>query len=242
MITAVPLFFFSADHISPLLNELTYLNELLVCPLHNHSENAEQMNAWLKHYRKYHNIKAVTYFKKNICHNAFIQAYEEKLFPISQNFILLTDGDVRPGGTGWLEALKDIHYCDDQVMAAALNLSYHNLPLETFPESTKWVPRGELINGKYIRKQSGLHMALWRTDRFQEFMIWRSLQDKPFTDASFAEFARIRGYHWAVAPYHQAVHMNWDAYANREHPYTKLRLSEDKSIWTSIETCEYERF
>lgn len=139
------------------------------------------------------------------------------------NNVVCTDGDVvLEDVTKTVEAQIEL-LKNPNVLCAGSRIRMDNLPLKTFPESKNWVPAFE-DRGEYLAGPGPHHFLMFRGKDIWPMLLRMREQKQNWVDTAIGDYARHTGRDFAILKDHWHRHLSWDAYADRNHPYTKERL------------------
>lgn len=230
------------DIIKQSLDFLTpYSSELDIIIIENPSKNSDKIGELIKEYGRAGLIKRHYLFDTNITGNAYTQVIKtEADFIKKSKFILLTDGDIKSNNPDWLTEEKKIMRHKD-VFACGISLDMTNLPLKTFPDAKKWIPEDRAVHKDYFEVATGIHLVLFQSRGLLGFMDWMSRNQLAFVDGNMHRYCyEVAKKKWARTKHAKAYHMTWDLYANKNHPYTKFKLSKSfEQTWHHKQTADY---
>jgi hypothetical protein len=216
-------------------------DRLSVTVVENHSEHTQRLlKPFLLGELAERKIDRYILFRRNISNNAMETVLDAGLVPMgSSPVLLLTDGDVVAESAGWLDEQLAILGCHPEVMVCGVPLSTANLPVASFPEAVNWVPPPLAIHEDYVEtRQSGSHLWLLRMTDLRKVRLFRRVTGRRWVDDTFGLYARLTGRRWALTKNAVARHLTWDLYADREHPYTRLRVSQSlRQTWCHYRYC-----
>lgn len=206
----------------------------------NPSENTPEFKLKIDALMKDGKIKNHFLFHRNIRNNVFESVLASGKFPMNHKYVLFTDGDVTTEDDFLSEQTAIMDKCPE-AFVCSVDLEMSNLPTHTFPESVGWVPPLLSENEFYKEGYGGHHLLMMRRDELAPFMSYKETRKWTWTDGSLRQYAYANGKKWAKTKYSKARHLTWDVYANRNHPYTKLKTSSTPTeLWDVAETAGYE--
>lgn len=173
-------------------------------------------------------------FDKNISNNALELVFDSReINTEGSNYIMLTDGDLTVESGDWLAEELFILEKNPDVFCCAISLDTSNLPLKTFPDAIHWIPPDIKIEDSYIEAFTGVHLLVFRTQEFKNFLQWRKENNVKFVDSVLHEYCyKVAHKKWAKTKKHLAKHLTWDIYNDLQHSYTKLKTSKTlEQIW-----------
>ena len=170
-------------------------------------------------------------FEKNISNNAVETILKHEIVTNENPYVLVTDGDLTAQPTFLDESLSIIE--NENVFSVSVALDLSNLPVIAFPEATTWYPPATQ-HDNYDVGYTGMHLTLMRTHDVRNFLGTQ----KRFYDVNLHHFSKPR--HWARTKLHQARHITWDTYRDRNHPYTQMKTNTPfQALWNHDEYAGY---
>jgi len=242
----IPCFVLIFDQVEIIRKTLEFLAEykdrLDVIAMENPSDNSPEIKKIVDRLGKAGAIKRHYFFEKNITSAVFTAAInnEHELLQKSP-YVVITDGDVTVSNGDWLKEELRVLKKHDDVFAIGTTLDKSNLPLETFPDATGWIPEDIHEDRDFFEVNTGAHLLLLRTPELLDFMVWKEQNDLQFVDGSLHRYAaEVIHKKWARTKHAQAYHLTWDLYADRNHPYTKMKLGKGfNALWHHHDTADY---
>lgn len=187
-------------------------------------------------------IASYTDMRDNIGNNAFelILQSVPNLWADS-DYVVITDGDLVPDGTGWLEEQCSILEYHPEIWACGITLDMTNLPVSAFPDAVNWVDPG-VDREDYRLASTGLCLLMIRTSDLVQFVEWHKEHSRyRFGDTVLRKYAkRVATRLWAATRRSQARHLTWDRYADRDHQYTQYKtLRTYAQVWRHHKYCRF---
>lgn len=211
-------------------------NNIEIHVLENKSEFTYLIKPFLLQQLENGYISSYYLFENNLANNAFEIIIARDLKKISNsNFFIVTDGDLLVKGANWLQEELNIMQNNNELFACGISLSLENLPINEFADAINWVPSNIAEFETFFEAKTGGHLLMLRTSDFLKYWEYREKEKLNFTDGSMANFCyQILKKKWAKTKNTSAIHLTWDSYSDRNHPYTIKRLSKDfKQTWHS---------
>lgn len=179
---------------------------------------------------------------QNITGNALgVIIDKEKEFIRKAKYVIVTDGDIESKDKVWLDEEKQILKKHRDVFTCGISLEMSNLPLETFPESKDWLPPDINEHADFFEAFTGAHLLLFRSNELLHFMDWKKDNDLSFVDGNLHKFCTdVLHKKWARTKLTSALHLTWDLYHDRNHPYTQFKLGKSfQQTWYHSKTADY---
>lgn len=208
-------------------------NDLEIIVIENPSENTPIISQYINYLGNQGKIASYYLFEKNISNNAYDVILTHHLEQIKNHqHIIVSDGDVTvKNGKQWLHEAERIMK-NEQVFCCGAELETVNLPVESFPEATNWVP--PLISkGRVNEGLTGCHLLMLRGNELGLFMEWKKENDNHFVDGELHKFCyQTLKKKWVRTKRNLAYHLTWDLYKDLNNSYTKLKTTKSfKDTW-----------
>lgn len=212
----------------------THADRLEIVVIENPSPNTPEIGKYLRKLGGSGLIQRHYLLDENVTGTAYdvVINHEKKLIE-SRKFVMLTDGDITCDSPGWLAEETRVLKKHRDVFACGVTFDQVNLPTETFPEATEWIPPDKSVNADYFETYTGGHLLLFRSFELLNFLDWQQQNDKPFVDGVLHDYCtNVLHKKWARTKKAKAYHLTWDLYKDLNHPYTKLKLSQSfQATW-----------
>jgi 5'(3')-deoxyribonucleotidase len=219
----------------------SYSDKLDIVVIENPSENSAIIKSMVQEYGVNSKIKRYYLFDENITGNAYDEVLTKELAEInSYKYVIITDGDLIPEKGQWLkEELSIMKHSD--VFACGVSLSRANLPLTAFPDAESWIPPDLREEKDYFEAYTGGHLLMFRGKQFATFMKWKNKRDLNFVDGIMHDYCyKELGMKWTRTKHATALHLTWDLYADKDHPYTKRKLDVSfRDMWYHKRTTNF---
>lgn len=216
--------------------------QLDIVVIENPSKTTPRIKQYIAQLGRKGLIRRYYLFDKNITSNAFdvVLALERQNIQNAQ-YVLITDGDVVCPNMKWLREERRILKSHRDVFVCGTTLSLSNLPTETFPEATGWIPQDIAKRRNYIEALTGGHLLLFRSNELLNFINWKDEHGKHFVDGVLHEYCYdVLRKKWARTKKTNAIHLTWDLYRDLNHPYTKLKTSKSfRNTWYHSKTATF---
>jgi len=220
----------------------SYVSDIEIIVIENPSKNTPKIKKMMDKMGKSGLIKKHYLLDKNVTGNAFSLIIEKEADYIKQRkYVMITDGDIDSQDKTWLKEQKNILKKHRDVFACGISLSTSNLPLKTFSDAKSWIPADMNETKDYFEAFTGIHLLLMRSKELLAFMSWKAQHNLPFVDGNMHGFCYNELHKkWARTKNATALHLTWDLYQDKNHPYTKFKLAKSfKKMWYHQDTADY---
>jgi hypothetical protein len=203
---------------------ITIKDQADIVLIENYSEASSKIKDVCLDLLKSQSIIRYYLFDENIYGNAIKTFLFNGDIDLSKyEYILLTDGDMSCSDSTWLQQQLNIINNNKDIFCCAMDLLTDNLPLSTFPDSKKWIPHPTSLENDFIECPTGVHLMLIKSDIYIDTINWLNKENRLFTDFDMLDYCRILKKRWVKTKNVKAYHHTWDAYADLNHPYTKIK-------------------
>lgn len=223
MIQAYAIVYHDAEMTFKCLSNLSVGNYLDLTVIHNMSPNFHDVETAIAQAAGKPRIITT---ETNLAADAFLRTME--VFPpySDHKFVICTDGDILVEDvTQTIAKQKIILNQHEEVFCVSSRICMDNLPTKTFPEATQWVPKFTEA-GDYLVGPGPHHFVMFRSVDIRPMVKWLRDNGQTWVDMSIDSFAKSRNQCFAILKDHWHWHLGWDAYADMEHPYTKMRMQK----------------
>ncbi len=228
----IPCYIIVYDEISVIKPSLEFLtkfsNELDIVIVENKSKNTPKIKKLVASMGDRGLLKRYYLFDQNIVGRAFDEVFMAEKQIISQSSrVIVTDGDLTVADNNWLSEEKSILNKNADVFTCAVDLSLENLPTDIYPKATDWIPSPRTIYKDFDDGITGVHLLMFRGQQFVDFLEWKWLNSTDrFHDSLLHQYCYgVVDMKWARTKKAKAYHHTWDLYRDKDHPYTKFKLS-----------------
>lgn len=206
--------------------------------IENPSQNTPEITKIVDKYGAAGQVKRYYLFDENITGNAYDVVLNQELASIRKSpFVLITDGDLTCKDTSWLDEELGVLKNHREVFAIGVTLDMSNLPLATFPSAKDFIPPIKQEYPDFNEGPTGGHLLMFRGAEFANFMDWKNKNKLFFVDSEMHRYCLDNlNKKWARTKKAIAYHLTWDLYADKSHPYTKLKTKK-----TFSETWHHHR-
>ncbi len=243
----IPCFVLIFDQVEIIRKTLDFLAEykdrLDIIALENPSDNTPEIKKMIDEFGKAGVVKRYYLFDKNVTGAAYTAAIKNEMESVRKSpYAVITDGDVTVDNGDWLKEEIKVLKKHKDVFAIGTTLDKVNLPLETFPEATGWIPEDIHEYPDFFAVNTGAHLLLLRGQELADFIAWKDENDLQFVDGTLHRYAsEVLHKKWARTKNAKAYHLTWDLYFDRNHPYTKMKLDKSfKATWHHSDTSDYK--
>ena len=219
-----------------------YADQIDLILVENPSATSPQIKLIVEDYGKRGLVKRYYQLDENVTGNALgIVIEKERDIIHKSKYVIVTDGDIESNNHEWLKEQKNILKNNSDVFSCGISLDMSNLPLKTFPEAKNWIPPDESEQPDYFEVYTGVHLLLMRSKELLSFMDWKNQEDLAFVDGNLHKYCTsVLHKKWARTKNTKAIHLTWDLYHDRNHPYTKFKLSKSfQSTWYHQKTSDF---
>lgn len=224
-----------------------YADKLDIIVIENPSDNTPKIKRFVNKLGKDGLVKRYYLMDNNVTGRAMKLVLDKERFLILQhNYVILTDGDLTVEDTHWLQEQKKIMSRNRDVFACGVSLDMSNLPLSTFPHANDWIPADMSTQKNYYEAFTGTHLLMLRSKDLFACTDWLAENSLASVDGTFHKYCyEEAGKKWARTKKAKAYHLTWDLYADKNHPYTKFKLSKSvQETWyhdhaSSFKLTEY---
>lgn len=210
-----------------------YADRLDLIIIENPSSNTPKIKKIIDRFGKKGLIKKYYLYDENITNNAMSSLLKQDLEKLKKTkYFMITDGDITCDDPAWLdEELRIMKH--PEVFSCGVTLDKSNLPLKTFPNAKDWIPPDHQEYPDYYEVITGSHLQMVRGKEFYDFVAWQEKTNAHIVDGTMHEYCyKILGRRWARTKNAVAYHWTWDLYADKNHPYTKLKTDKSfKDTW-----------
>lgn len=243
-IPCIVLVYYSTEVIKKSLDFITKASDKLdIIVLENRSENTEKLiKPYLSKLLECKKISMYVEFLDNITNNALEEFFDTNIIDLNAyENIIITDGDVLGDSNEWISEEENILKNNPEVLVCGVDLKTDNLPLETFEEAPKWVPK--IINSydDYSECPTGMQLLMVRTKIMPGFFDYMERKEEKFKDsAMFDYFYDELNKKWGKTKINRVQHLTWTIYGDLDDPYTKYKLSRSHTEhWHHDRYCDF---
>lgn len=221
-----------------------YIDHLSLIIIENPSKNSVAIKNVVEKYRKKSLVDRHYIMNDNISGEAFGVVFEQEPVILKKSkYVIMTDGDMVSNDMTWLEEQLQI-LKNREVFVAGISLDMSNLPIKSFPEATSWIPEDISVQKDYIEATTGCHLLLFRSKQLVRFVKYKDKNGLSFVDGTLHKYCYdVLHKKWARTKQAKALHLTWDLYANRNHPYTKAKLKKSfEEIWYHNKKSGFKKY
>ncbi|MGH1276959.1 hypothetical protein ACQVWA_26795 [Bacillus cereus] len=185
-------------------------------------------------------------FSNNISNNAIEIFFKHEMVKQLEQYkyILFTDGDVTVKNNDFLSEEIQILDQHPEVFTCGVTINLDNLPLQNYPTAGSWIPPIIKEFPLFNEGLTGGQLLLFRTKEFLKYLEYIQLHNLKFVDGTMHTFCyKILNKKWARTKNSECIHLTWDIYSDKNHPYHKWKSQHSfQDLWYHNNYCSFEVF